>query len=276
MMRVPPSLTLNDDTTIPPLGFGVFRLPDQDAEAAVGAALAAGFRGKDTAAYYGNERGTGAAIAESGIPRSEVHLATKVWHTDLGYDRTLRAFDLSLDRLGVDYVDLYFIHWPVPSRGLYLDSWRALIEIQQQGRAKSIGVCNFDEPQLLRLHAETGIIPAVNQIELHPWLPQTRLREFHSQHNIHTQAWSPLAHGQLIDHPVLQDIAGRNQITTAQVLLNWNLSLGNAVLTKTANPERLRENLGSLDISLPTADRKLLATLDSDRRTGPDPQLYGR
>jgi 2,5-diketo-D-gluconate reductase A len=274
-MQVPPSITLNDGTPLPQLGFGVFRIPDEQARTAVGAALAAGFRGIDTAAYYGNERGTGAAIAESGLKRAEIHLCTKVWHTDLGYDRTLRAFELSLERLDVDYVDLYLIHWPVPVRDLYLQSWNALAEIRRQGGVRSIGVCNFGEPELTRLREATGIIPAVNQIELHPWLAQSELRRVHDQQNITTQAWSPLAHGQLIDHPVVQGIAQRHQKSSAQILLKWNLSLGNAVLTKAATHAHLFENLESFDVSLSTADHESLATLDIGRRTGPDPSVYG-
>jgi 2,5-diketo-D-gluconate reductase A len=270
-----PDVALNDGTTIPQLGFGVFRVPNDDATPAVAAALDAGFRAIDTAAYYKNEPGVGAAIAASGIPREQLHITTKVWHTDLGYDTTLAALKQSLANLKLDYLDLYLIHWPVPSRNLYLDTWRALEKIKSDGLARSIGVSNFTVPTIERLIAETDTVPAVNQIELHPRLPQTELREFDTRHGIATQAWSPLGHGQLIDDPTVTEVARRHGRTTAQILLRWNLDLGDIVISKSVTPERIRSNMDVFDFELTDNDRTLLASLNNGARTGPDPDVYG-
>ncbi len=210
-----PDITLDDGNTIPQLGFGVFRVPNEEATAAVAKALDVGYRAIDTAAYYKNESGTGAAIAASGIPREELHITTKVWHTDLGFESTMRAVKASLANLGVDYLDLYLIHWPVPARGLYIETWRAMEKIKSDGLARSIGVSNFPPDVLERLLAETNTVPAVNQVELHPWLPQTAVREFDAGHGIATQAWSPLAHGQLVDDPTVAAVAQRHDKTPA-------------------------------------------------------------
>lgn len=270
-----PATTLNDGTTIPRLGFGVFRVPDADATSAVAAALDAGYRAIDTAAYYKNETGTGAGISASGVPREQLHITTKVWHTDLGYDATLTALDESLTNLGLDYLDLYLIHWPVPSRDLYVDTWRALEKIKSDGLARSIGVSNFTVPALERLIGETGTVPAINQIELHPHLPQTELREFATRHGIATQSWSPLAHGQLIDDPTVTDVASRHEKTPAQVLLRWNLELDNIVISKSVTPERIQSNKEIFDFELTDDDHAMLATLSDGTRTGPDPDVYG-
>ncbi|WP_280496575.1 aldo/keto reductase [Nocardia asiatica] len=270
-----PTVALNDGTTIPQLGYGVFRVPDDEATPAVAAALEAGYRAIDTAAYYRNEAGTGAAMAACGIPREQLHITTKVWHTDLGYDATLAAVEQSLANLKLDYLDLYLIHWPVPSRDLYVESWRALEKIQSEGLARSIGVSNFPIPQLERLITETGTVPAVNQVELHPWLPQTELREFDTRHGIATQAWSPLGHGRLVTDPVVAQVAARHGKTAAQILLRWNIELGNIVISKSVTPERIQSNLEIFDFELTSEDHDLLATLDNGTRTGPDPTVYG-
>lgn len=270
-----PSVTLNDGSTIQQLGFGVFRVPNDQAKVAVAAALKAGYRAIDTAAYYKNEVGTGAAIAESDVPREQMHLTTKVWHTDLGYDATRRAFDTSMQNLKLDYLDLYLIHWPVPSRDLFIDTWRAMEKIQAEGQVRSIGVSNFPQPQLQRILDETDTKPVLNQVELHPWLPQATLREFHRQHGIATQAWSPLGHGQLLDNPVVKAVAERRSLSPAQVLLRWNLDLGTIVISKSVTPEHIRANLTVFDIDLTDDDRAQLGLLSSGRRTGPDPDRYG-
>jgi len=274
-MPAVPDIVLNDATTIPQLGFGVFRVPDGEATPAVAAALDAGYRAIDTAAYYHNERGVGAAIATCGIPRDQLHITTKVWHTDLGYDPTLTALATSLATLRLDYLDLYLIHWPVPSRELYVQTWRALEKLTSDGLARSIGVSNFPQATLQRLLSETDTVPTVNQIELHPRLPQTELREFNTRHGIATQAWSPLGHGQLIADPTVTAIAERHGRTAAQVLLRWNIELGNAVISKSVTPERIRSNLQVFDFELTNHDHTALATLDTGSRTGPDPDVYG-
>ena len=270
-----PDVALNDGTTIPQLGFGVFRVSDRDATPAVAAALDAGYRAIDTAAYYGNEPGTGAAIAASGLRREQLHITTKVWRTDLGYDTTLVALDKSLANLRLDYLDLYLIHWPVPSHEKYVETWRALEKIKDDGLARSIGVANFPSAQLERLFADTGTVPAVNQIELHPRLPQVELRGFNARHGIVTQAWSPLGHGQLVSDPIVATIAERCGKTAAQILLRWNLELGNAVISKSVTPERIRTNREIFDFELTSEDHTALATLDTGTRTGPDPEVYG-
>lgn len=270
-----PDVALNDGTTIPQLVFGVFRVPDHDATPAVAAALEAGYRAIDTAAYYRNEPGTGAAIAASGLPRDQLHITTKVWHTDLGYDTTLAALDKSLVNLKLDYLDLYLIHWPAPSRDRYVETWRALEKIKKDGLARSIGVSNFPPAQLERLFAETDTVPAINQIELHPRLPQAELREFNARHGIATQAWSPLAHGRLLPDPSVVTIAERHGKTAAKILLRWNLELGNVVISKSVTPERIRSNMEIFDFELTSDDHAALATLDTGTRTGPDPNVYG-
>lgn len=250
-------------------------MPNDQAAAAVSTALETGYRAIDTAAYYGNETGVGEGLRTADVPRAEVHLTTKVWHTDLGYAATLRAFDRSLANLQVDYVDLYLIHWPVPSRDLYVETWQALEKIKSSGGARSIGVSNFPQAQIERLLTETGTAPAVNQIELHPWLPQKKLRAYDARQNIATQAWSPLGHGQLVTDPVVRAIAEAHSRDAGQVLLRWNLDLGNIVISKSVTPERIRSNIQVFDFALTTDDHARLAALNAGKRTGPNPETYG-
>ncbi|TRV81080.1 aldo/keto reductase [Streptomyces sp. 130] len=266
-----PHITLNNGVRMPQLGFGVFQVPDDETATAVGHALDAGYRSIDTAAVYGNERGVGRAVADSGLPREELFVTTKLWNADQGHDRTLAAFDASLDKLGLDHVDLYLIHWPTPARELYVETYRALEKILADGRARAIGVSNFQVPHLRRLMEHTGTVPAVNQVELHPGLQQRELRAFHAEHGIATEAWSPLAQGAVLDDEAVVRIAQANGVTPAQVVLRWHLATGNIVIPKSVTPARIRQNLDVFGFDLTDADLAALADLDRGLRTGPDP-----
>ncbi|MEV7154438.1 aldo/keto reductase [Streptomyces misionensis] len=266
-----PSVTLNNGVEIPQLGFGVFQVPDEQTTAAVTSALEAGYRSIDTAAIYGNETGVGRALAAAALPREELFVTTKVWNADQGYDATLRAFDASLAKLGLDYVDLYLIHWPTPARDLYRDSWRALERLAEEGRVRAAGVSNFQPDHLERLLDGATLIPAVNQIELHPGLQQAALRAFHAEHKIATEAWSPLAQGAVLDDPAITDIAARHGKSPAQVVIRWHLQLGNIVIPKSVTPARIRENLDVFDFALTEQEMTAITALDRDLRTGPHP-----
>ncbi|MFK0097874.1 aldo/keto reductase [Streptomyces sp. NPDC091040] len=266
-----PTLTLNNGVRMPQLGFGVFQVPDDETATAVGHALDAGYRSIDTAAVYGNERGVGRAIADSGLPREELFVTTKLWNADQGYDQALTAFDASLEKLGLDHVDLYLIHWPTPARDLYVETYKALEKILADGRARAIGVSNFQVPHLRRLMEHTGAVPAVNQVELHPGLQQAELRAFHAEHGIATEAWSPLAQGAVLEDEAITRIAQANGVTPAQVVLRWHLATGNIVIPKSVTPARIRQNLDVFGFELTATDLADLAALDRGLRTGPDP-----
>ncbi|MEU9610579.1 aldo/keto reductase [Streptomyces sp. NPDC048209] len=270
-MSTVPTVTLNNGVTIPQLGFGVFQVPDDETTAAVTAALEAGYRSIDTAAVYGNETGVGRALAESGLGREELFVTTKLWNADQGYDATLTAFDASLAKLGLDHVDLYLIHWPTPARDLYTDTWRALEKLLAEGRIRAAGVSNFQPAHLRRLREESSLVPAVNQIELHPGLQQRELRSLHAGSGIATEAWSPLAQGALLDDEVLTSLAGRHGRSPAQVVLRWHLQLGNVVIPKSVTPARIRQNIDVFDFELSADDMEAIAGLDRGMRTGPDP-----
>lgn len=269
-----PTTTLNNGVEIPQLGFGVFQIPEEETTAAVTAALEAGYRHIDTAAIYGNEAGVGRALATSGIPREELFVTTKLWNTEQGYDSALRAFDASLAALGLDYIDLYLIHWPAPERDLYLDSWRALEHLVNEGRIRAAGVSNFQRAHLQRLLDSSDLVPALNQIELHPGLQQVELRAFHAEHGIATEAWSPLAKGELLNDPVITEIADRLGRTPAQVILRWHLQLGNIVIPKSVTPERIRQNIEVFDFELGDAEMDAIVPLERDLRTGPHPDRF--
>ncbi|MEV5776519.1 aldo/keto reductase [Streptomyces antimycoticus] len=266
-----PNLTLHTGLEIPQLGFGVFQVEDAQTTDAVLSAIEAGYRSIDTAAIYGNEAGVGRALATSGVPREELFLTTKLWNADQGYDSTLAAFDASVAKLGTDYVDLYLIHWPTPARDLYLDTWRALEKLLADGRTRAIGVSNFQPAHLQRLLDHSGVVPVINQVELHPYLQQGQLRDFHAQHTIATEAWSPLAQGALLQDPALAAIAQRHGKTPAQVVLRWHLQLGNVVIPKSVTPARIRENIDVFDFTLTPEDIEAINALDRGQRTGPDP-----
>lgn len=267
-----PSVLLNNGVAMPQLGFGVWQVPDDEAEKAVATALEAGYRSIDTAAIYENERGTGRALAASGLPREELFVTTKLWNSEQGYDSTLRAFDASLELLGLDHVDLYLIHWPVPAKDAYVDTYRALEKILADGRARAIGVSNFLPEHLERLTGETSVVPAVNQIELHPQLAQAQSRAVHAELGIATEAWSPLGQGRgLLDVPALVAVARKHDRTPAQVVLRWHLQLGNVVIPKSVTPSRIQENIDVFDFELDAEDLAAIAALDEGRRLGPNP-----
>ncbi len=267
-----PAVPLNDGHTIPQIGFGVWQIPNEGAQAAVSEAFRVGYRSVDSAMIYGNEEGLGEAIAASGIPREELFITTKLWNDDQGYDSALRAFDASLERLRLDHVDLYLIHWPSPHRGLYVESWKALIQIKRNGRARSVGVSNFTAAHLERIIGETGEAPALNQVELHPRFQQRALREFHARHNIATESWSPLGQGRLLDDPAIAAIAAKHGKTPAQVILRWHLDSDLIAIPKSATPSRIRENFDVFGFTLNPDDQESIAALDDPAgRIGSDP-----
>ncbi|BBC92539.1 aldo/keto reductase [Streptomyces griseofuscus] len=272
--KVPP-IILNNGVEMPQVGFGVWQVPDDEAERAVGTALEAGYRSIDTAAAYGNEEGTGRAIAASGLPREDIFVTTKLWNSDQGYDATLRAFDTSLGKLGLDHLDLYLIHWPLPARDTYVDTYKALEKLYADGRVRAIGVSNFLPEHLRRLAEETSVIPAVNQIELHPHLQQHAAREYHAEQGIRTEAWSPLGQGKgLLEVPAIVAIAQKHNRTPAQVVLRWHVQQGTIVIPKSVTPSRIKENIEVFDFSLDAEDLAAIGALNEDRRIGPDPATF--
>lgn len=273
-----PSVKLNDGNSIPQLGFGVWQVPDEDTFTAVTSALSIGYRSIDTAAVYGNEVGAGRAIAASGLPRDEVFVTTKLWNNSAQpwtRDGVFFAFEASLDRLGLDYLDLYLIHWPRPMREDYRAIWRAFAELKADGRVQSIGVSNFEPAQLRTIIDDTGVVPVLNQVELHPDFAQEELRAVHAELGIVTEAWSPLGQGQgLLDDPVLARIAEKHQRSTAQVVLRWHLQLGNVVIPKSVTPFRIRQNFEVFDFELDADDLAAIAGLDVGNRLGGDPATF--
>ena len=272
-----PTLRLNDGREIPQLGFGVFQVPPAETEAAVTRALEVGYRHIDTAAAYRNEAGVARAIAAVGLDRSEVFITTKLFNDDHGREQAQRAFAASLERLETDYVDLYLIHWPVPSEDRYVETWQALEEVHREGRARSIGVSNFNLEHLERLGHETETLPAVNQVELHPYLAQRELRAYQREHGIATEAWSPIGQGgDVLDDPAIGAIAESHGRSPAQVIIRWHLQSGNIVIPKSVTPDRIAENFRAFDFELSDAEMAQIDGLDRGERLGPDPATFVR
>lgn len=271
-----PEVKLSGGVSIPQVGYGVFQIPPAETARAVAAALDSGYRSIDTAAAYGNEAGVGDAVRASGIPREDLFVTTKVWNSDHGYDSTLAAFDRSLRALRMDHVDLYLIHWPLPGRDRYLETWRALEHLLAEGGVRAIGVSNFHVPHLQRLIDSADVVPAVNQIELHPYLPQTHLRTFHAENGIATEAWSPLAQGALLADKAITGLSSKYGKSPAQIVLRWHVQLGTVVIPKSVTPARMRENIDVFDFELAEDDLLVLAELDNGTRVGPDPDVFDR
>ena len=269
-----PSIALNDENTMPALGLGVAELSDDETERAVSAALEMGYRLIDTASVYGNEAAVGRAIAASGIPRAELFITTKLANADQGLTSTQNACKASLERLGLDYLDLYLIHWPAPQLGKYVDSFGGLIQARAEGHTRSIGVCNFTEDHLETVIDLTFVTPAVNQIELHPLLNQAELRAANAEHDVVTEAYSPLAVGGLLDNPTVTSVAAEYSRTPAQVLIRWSLQLGNVVISRSAKPERIAENLDVFDFELAAEHMDALNGLNDGTRVREDPLTY--
>ena len=269
-----PTVTLNDENTIPVVGLGVGELSDSETERAVSTALEAGYRLIDTAAAYGNEAAVGRAVAASGIPRDELYVTTKLATSDQGFQSSQEAARASVERLGLDYVDLYLIHWPAEERGKYIDSWGGLMKLKEDGVARSIGVCNFTPEHLSNIIDLAFFTPAINQIELHPLLNQADLRAVNAEHNIVTEAYGPLGVGKLLDHPTIATVAQAHEKTPAQVLIRWNLQLGNIVIPRSATPERIKSNLEVFDFELTDDEMATLNGLDDGTRFRPNPETY--
>jgi 2,5-diketo-D-gluconate reductase A len=269
-----PTIALRDDGQIPQLGFGVFQIPPAETVEATTRALQAGYRHIDTAAAYRNEAEVGQAIHASGLDRSDVFVTTKCFNDHHGYEQAKHACKESLDRLETGYIDLYLIHWPVPSQDKFVDTWKAFVELQQEGLVRSIGVSNFQPPHLHRIIEETGVTPSVNQIELHPRFQQAGLRREHEDLGIVTEAWSPLAQGAVLDDPEITDIARAHDKTPGQVVLRWHIQLGNVVFPKSVTPERIEENFAIFDFELDEGQMAAISALDRGERTGPNPDEF--
>ncbi|MGG5174264.1 aldo/keto reductase [Pseudarthrobacter sp. J1763] len=278
-MRLSPKVALNNGVLIDQLGFGLYKVPSEDARSLVFTALQTGYRHVDTATLYGNEMGTGQVVGMAGdvphdgrqLGREDIFVTSKLWNDDQGYDSTLRAFDESMSRLGLQYLDMYLIHWPVPGRGLFVESYRAMETLYNEGRVRAIGVSNFQPEHLERLLEASTVVPAVNQVELHPWLQQNELRNLHDSLGIKTEAWSPLGRGKVLEDPTIGEIAAQHQRTPAQIILRWHMHQGNIAIPKASSAARMRENLNIFDFELSALDLAAIAALDRGFRSGSDP-----
>lgn len=270
-----PMITLNDGNRMPQLGFGVWQVSDETIPRTIAEALKAGYRSIDTAQGYENESGVGKAIAESGLPREELFITTKLRNRAHGYDATLKAFDQSMKKLRLEVLDLFLIHWPLPSAGLYVETWQAFVRLQKEGRVKSIGVSNFNEDHLREIIAKSGVVPAVNQIELHPAYQQRKLVAVNRELGIATECWSPLGQGTLLSHPVIAQIAKKHGVTPAQAIIRWHLDQGYIVIPKSTTPSRIAENFAVFGFSLDDEDKTAIAALDNPlAKIGPDPVSF--
>lgn len=276
-MTAVPALPFHDGRSVPQLGYGVWQVEDDVAADVVRQAIDAGYRHIDTAAGYQNEGGVGRAVKAADVPREDLFITTKLANEDQGFDSAKAALDASLEKLDTDYVDLYLIHWASPQRGKYLESWKALIELQQEGKAKSIGVSNFPIPQLEEIIAETGVVPVMHQIELHPEFQQSELRRYHAEKGILTEAWSPLGQGgDILKDPVITAIAETHGVDAGQVIIAWHLAIGNVVIPKTVTPERIVSNLAAAQLVLTEEEVERIHGLDrADGRIGADPANPG-
>jgi 2,5-diketo-D-gluconate reductase A len=270
-----PSLVMNNGLEIPQVGFGVFLVPPEETKQAVAEALKAGYRLIDTAQGYRNEEGVGAAIAESDVPRDELFITTKLTNSEHGYDNALNAFEGSMKKLGIDVLDLFLVHWPLPMFDQYVETWRAFEKLLADGRVRSIGVSNFEIAHLERLLAQTDVTPTINQVELHPQFPQEELRAFHEEHGILTESWGPLGQGKgLLEKPQIVEVARRKGRTPAQVVLRWHVQLGFVVIPKSVRPERMRENIDLFDFELDDDDMAEIAGVRTGQRLGADPNVF--
>jgi 2,5-diketo-D-gluconate reductase A len=270
-----PDIKLNDGHSIPQFGFGVFQIPPEETAQAVRTALAAGYRHIDTAQGYQNEQGVGDGIAQSGLSREDVFVTTKLANEKHAPETAASELDLSLRRLGTDYVDLYLIHWPMPAQNRFVETWQAFEQIAADGRARSIGVSNFTVAHLERIAAETGTVPAVNQIELHPLLVQDELQTYHREHGIATEAWSPIAQGEVLGEETIVGLAEKYDKTPAQIVLRWHIQIGTIVFPKSSNPSRISENIDIFDFELADDDVDAISALDAGHRTGLNPDTFG-
>jgi len=273
-MTAVPTITLNDGVEIPQLGFGVFQVPPEDTKKATLEALEVGYRHIDTAEMYGNEKGVGEAVAESGIPRDQIFVTSKLNNTFHARDAALGAFDQTLESLGFESLDLFLIHWPLPAVGSYVETWKAMEEMKASGRVRSIGVSNFQPSHLQRLFDETETVPSVNQIEVHPYLTNEVARAFNTEHGIFTEAWSPIAQGAVLTDPVITAIADRVGRSAAQVTLRWHIQRGDIVFPKSVTRSRVEENFALFDFELTSDDIDAITGLNRDERTGPDPDTF--
>jgi len=271
-----PNIRLNNGVDIPQFGFGVFQVPPDQTAQAVLQAFEAGYRHIDTAQLYRNEEGVGRGIADSGLPREEIFITTKLANAAHGFDSAIAELETSLTKLGLDYIDLYLIHWPLPHLDRYVEAWKGFEKLLADGKARSIGVSNFTVAHLDRLAKETDTVPAVNQIELHPLFTQTEMRKYHAEHGIGTEAWAPIAQGAVLGDPTLAKLAEKYGRSPAQVVLRWHVQIGNIVFPKSVNPDRMRENINVFDFELSGEDLAAVEGLNRDQRNGPDPDTFGR